>query len=387
MYLLTVQGALGAGYLFGINRRRSGSFNAQGGTKALHFTKTCIVATFAAAIIGMVNYSAEVRAGTSLAQALVNAGSDLGNAYRQKGANIRQVGEGISQRYATLATSMAVMALPLSIAYWQRLGGAWRITFILSRIAELCSWIISGTSKGVADTLVIGTFFAFCLYWRQRWTVRKVFAAAGGSILALTTLLFFAESKVSGPSDALLQDISLPIAADLTNPLVVSLDRNEAIVACLAFNYLSQGYYGLARSFEFPFVWCWFCGHGPLATQLVRELQILDVTDQTLPARMEAIGWDKEVRWHTLYVWIASDLSHLGVPVFMFGIGLLFGSSWKSTLLRRNPFGIILSYLIIQMLFYVPANNQVLGFEATALAFWFCLAGFIARGICSTGYR
>jgi hypothetical protein len=92
--------------------------------------------------------------------------------------------------------------------------------------------------------------------------------------------------------------------------------------------------------------------------------------NDTYPARIDVRSWDLYGKWHSLYPWIASDLSFPGTIVFMFVIGWFFGLVWIDVAFCQNPFAVCLFALFLIMLFYIPANNQVLGFAQTALPFW-----------------
>jgi hypothetical protein len=54
----------------------------------------------------------------------------------------------------------------------------------------------------------------------------------------------------------------------------------------------------------------------------------------------------------------------------MFLIGRLFALVWLDAVFCRNPCAVCLLALVLTMLFYVPANNQVLAFPGAAIPFW-----------------
>jgi hypothetical protein len=64
--------------------------------------------------------------------------------------------------------------------------------------------------------------------------------------------------------------------------------------------------------------------------------------------------------WHSIYPWIASDVSFPGTIFIVFFIGRLFAFSWIDSLQGSNPFAIAAFAQLLTMLFYFPANNQCL---------------------------
>jgi hypothetical protein len=385
MYLLAAQAALAVGYLaaiggfFGTFRRTISTTRPW-----LVACKACIAGTFVAAVIGIVNNSDAVRDGSSITDVIWESISAPAEAYRNKGENLRLIGEGIPQRFSLPLEILSTAALPLGIAFWPRLSRTWRTAFFISRMAEMSVWLVSGTTKGIADTLVVGGIFAACLYTRDLSTRGRATFVAVVLGAIITTGVFFGESKVGERPEVAMADISLPIVADAQHPFLEMLPRSLSPVACLLANYLTQGYYALSNSFDFPFVWCSFVGHGPFTTELVASLGFDNIARDTYPGRMEATGWSSTVRWHTMYVWLASDLGHFGVLIFTLTMGYLLAATWRETIHRSCGFSVILSFLLIQMFLYAPANNQVLAFPASACVFWVSILGravFVSRGL------
>lgn len=104
------------------------------------------------------------------------------------------------------------------------------------------------------------------------------------------------------------------------------------------------------------------------------------ISDLTYPARLEKFGLRRYADYHTFYVWIASDVSFPGAIIVVFLIGRLLGLVWIDVLRLENPFAVALFPLLILMIFYFPANNQVLGFGPTATAFWAMLVLWMWTG-------
>ena len=135
-------------------------------------------------------------------------------------------------------------------------------------------------------------------------------------------------------------------------------------------SYFTQGYYALGLSLQEPFVFCYGIGNSFFWEGLSRKFVDTPILDRTYPGRIRSQGWDPHGRWHTFYPWIASDVSFYGAIVVMFLVGRLFALVWRDVVLNRSPWAICLFPLLLMMLYYIPANNQVLAFPGTALPFW-----------------
>jgi hypothetical protein len=148
--------------------------------------------------------------------------------------------------------------------------------------------------------------------------------------------------------------------ADLDNPIV--RDRSPAMqVAILGLsNYLGQGYYGLYLSLEEPFLPMFGVGNSMFLFRQAARITGNDrILDLPYPMRLEKYGWDGYGNWSTIYPWIASDVSFPGTILVLLAVGRLFALSWLDTLRGRSPFAVAAFALFVTMLFYFPANNQV----------------------------
>jgi hypothetical protein len=151
------------------------------------------------------------------------------------------------------------------------------------------------------------------------------------------------------------------IHADRNNFLVKDLPSELQVGAVGLDSYLTQGYYALYLSLDEPFVPMFGVGNSFFLThQAVRLTNNPEIANLSYPARIEKDGWDSFALWSSIYPWIASDVSFPGTILVMFLIGRLFALSWLDTLEGTNPFAVAVFAQFVIMLFYFPANNQVL---------------------------
>jgi hypothetical protein len=128
-------------------------------------------------------------------------------------------------------------------------------------------------------------------------------------------------------------------------------------------DYITHGYYGLYLSLEEPFVPMFGIGNSMFlyfnAVKITGDETILD---RPYPVRVEQHHpWLAYGKWHSIYPWIASDVSFPGTILVVFFIGRLFAMAWLDTLKGENPFAVAVLAQFVIMLFYFSANNQVLG--------------------------
>jgi hypothetical protein len=267
--------------------------------------------------------------------------------------------------------------LPLGTTNWRKLSISNKILLFLMVLAEAASWIGAGTNKGLADLLILLMFFGFVA--QANFLARLSFGRATFSLavlfIGLYAFLSLFSSVVSSrlTSDSLLTyDRPTGISADLSNPLLEPLpDEMRAGAAAFA-SYLSQGYYGLSLSLDEPFVWTFGLGHSFYLPSFFRKIYPdSDLAEKSYPGRVaQATQWAYSINWHSIYPWLASDLTFVGALVAMYLLGRLFSLLWQDYLWDKNPIAITLLSLVLLIFFYIPANNQVFGFAIPSAAFW-----------------
>lgn len=126
-------------------------------------------------------------------------------------------------------------------------------------------------------------------------------------------------------------------------------------------SYLSQGYYGLSLAFEQHFTWTAFAGSSYSISVILNQLFGAPFfVEQSYPYLVGATtGWGQS-KWHTVFAWLASDLTFPGVVVFMGFVGFLYGRAWIEVIRFGNPFSLLVFAMLSVGLAYAPANNQLM---------------------------
>ena len=267
------------------------------------------------------------------------------------------------------------VAFPLGVFFWKQLSFPVRVALVGWIILDLSTWIAAGTNKGIADFVLLLPCMLVARNPAMLMKIRRRNMIGIGliTIIGVAALFTFFSMGVLGRSGGkgdLLSDAAAGVSADLDNPILKyspSALRGQIVSFT---SYFTQGYYGLSLSLKEPFVFCYGVGNSYFLEGLSRHLVSTPIMFDTYPGRIEARGWATYGKWHSIYPWIASDLSFPGTIVFMFVLGWLFAVVWLDVVFCRNPWAVCLLPLLIIMLFYIPANNQVLGFSTAAIPFW-----------------
>ncbi len=264
------------------------------------------------------------------------------------------------------------LAFPLGIFFWKQMPIFHKTGLVVWLMVDISMWIASGTNKGIADLVLL---LPCLLIARKpdlflRFKSRDVVLILVLGLVGLVGLFTFFSLGMSGRSGGSRDQFFEPGAAISADTESVSLRylpvAMQGSLASFA-SYFSQGYYALSLSLHEPFVFCYGVGNSYFLEGLSRHLVVSPIGDDTYPARIELSGWDRNGKWHSIYPWIASDLSFPGTLVFMFFLGRIFAVVWLDVAFARNPIAVCLFPLILTMMIYIPANNQVLGFSTAAL--------------------
>lgn len=263
-------------------------------------------------------------------------------------------------------------AIPLGVANWKKLRKWLKVIVVLTIITEALAWLGIGTRKGLFDIIVI-TFFLLIAN-HQDWITNRI---KKNKLITITLVVFgvfmvyFVVSTASRSGynyneineAAVVQEIK-PIYKDMPDWLLYSY--------CNITSYLCQGYYALSKGLEIGIRPITFGGSGWFTIMLMNKLGYDPEPDIYMVA-LEQFGIDRHINWHTIYLWLANDVSFIGVPFIIFIIGLLFARSWLDVIYGKNQVAYPFFSLMLIMVFYFYANNQVLSFSFVAFFFWLAL--------------
>ncbi len=272
-----------------------------------------------------------------------------------------------------ISSPLTYAVLPLGIVRWRTIGWIGRTAVIVTVMASVIFSIMRGTDKEIADLLVVGFASAFVAFGRSRAVGQRGFellrrywhwALIAGVCVFLAQGLF-AERKSERLGGSLNRTVvcanNSRICADLDNPWISWLPRQQRFGLTIFILSTCSGYYGLDLALEKPFDSTFGVGHSPAALA-VYEAITNDSTAhlKTFTYRNGEDHWSDEYYWSTLMTWIANDVGFPGAVLVLALIGWLWGLWWREASAGLSDPAAVLFALATTMMVYLPANNQVL---------------------------
>lgn len=135
--------------------------------------------------------------------------------------------------------------------------------------------------------------------------------------------------------------------------------------------YLSNGYYGLSLCLQMPFKWTFGVGSSRALTSLLEKVGVNTIQDATYLGRLsEVFGRNGLASWNTIFPWLASDMTFIGVLVYFFFVGYVFAKAWKEVLQHNNAISYMMFSILVIMMFYIQANNQIFHSYGSFVSSW-----------------
>lgn len=312
----------------------------------------------------------------SLIPNISSAVNDLGAAYMDSNEMRMEVGGGIAEYIRIVLSPIIFLLTPLTFFYWERYGVTTKLFAFISIFGFLAIYISIGTNKALADFVLLIPSVIIARYFAGKGNFRWKRIVLFLLLVVLVFSLFFqffssAVASRTGSDENALTFAEVKMQADSDNYLIKFLPQEVKVGAIVLISYVTQGYYAVYLSLDEPFVPMFGIGNSRFLTYNASKITgIQDLDQMTYPGRIEGAGWDSSVRWATIYPWIASDVSFPGTLLIVFLIGRLFAMSWLDTLDGKNPFAVAIFAQFIILLFYFPANNQVMQSGEGVFAFF-----------------
>jgi len=124
--------------------------------------------------------------------------------------------------------------------------------------------------------------------------------------------------------------------------------------------YFTHGYHGLTVALRVPHQWTYGIGHAPIISHFFGRITGIDITSRTYIYRLRNViepQMVSSVEWSTTYVEFASDLTFIGVVLFMGLIGALLYVVWIEALSGKNLFAVLVFYVSVIFVAMLPLSN------------------------------
>ena len=265
-----------------------------------------------------------------------------------------------------LLTPFRWAVIPMGIYYWKKLSRFYKSVVSVTVIVYIFTWLGIGTRKGLMDLIIISYFSIIAAYTSILYdpSSRKKLKIIAGSALGLF-LFFFIYSNASRAGLSSLTELDQMLDREYREFYLEHFSSNSLSAMSEITSYLCQGYNALNISMSDIGIIPPTFGGSSMSTWLYLDRFFgYNPMPDTYMALLESnYGIDKYQYWHSIYLWLANDVTFIFVPFVIFLIGYYFARVWKDALHASNPWAYpILGYMVI-MVFYFFANNQVMSFS------------------------
>lgn len=255
------------------------------------------------------------------------------------------------------------ISLASGVYYWGKMGKGWKTIIAILVFLEIILPLGQGVRKGVLDIMLLVFFISVAAY--PNLLIKKKRCVKLLLITCITCSLFLAYFIFSNMSRGSIDDINALVVNNSAFSSVKDVYKKISplliVTLCSVQSYACQGYYALALALPMPYKFCYFLGSSWFGINLSHRIGI-EVFDKTYVARLEEFGVDSTINWHSIYTWLANDVSFVFVPLIMFLIGFFLAKTWNDTICNKSIFAPPIFFFFTVMVFYSFANNQVFSF-------------------------
>jgi hypothetical protein len=262
------------------------------------------------------------------------------------------------------------IATCLGIFCYKNLSKSNKRIFIAFLALIVCNNTISnGNQKSIGDIVIfflISMVYTMYKYPSLKQKIKKRIYITTFAFLILMSFsqMWRMDSSNIETVNVLNKKMSGYVKFDPEHPIFKIFGERVGLgISSFLTGYLSNGYYGLSKSLELPFEWSYGVGNSVGLSTIVEKSVNVDPYQKTYLGRMEKnfkmLGIDGKRNWHTIFPWLASDLTFFGTLVFFYIISYIYAKSWKEALIYDNKVSYLMFSLLTIMFIFVPANNQI----------------------------
>ena len=261
------------------------------------------------------------------------------------------------------------------IFYYHKLNNISKVTLICNLIIILGSYLSIGTNIGIFRILLAIIIFCWIkhtqeyLRCRKKCAVKIIVAVCCITLFMTTIFMHMMRSRGGILSWNSLSYNVGGIGLNKDSIFFDFLPESLYMTLIAASSNLTQGYYGMSLCLQLHWLPTYGIGNSMAIVKKLSEYISDYIRHRTYQFRLTELGWEEDVRWHTMYSWYANDVSFLGVIIIMFFFGLLFAMAYKDSIVADNPYAHIMVFYFSLMAFFIPCNNQI--FQSIYIMFSF----------------
>ena len=267
----------------------------------------------------------------------------------------------------------------ISFVKWKEHSNRIKFLIIILAIFELFFWRGTGTNFGsfMMITSILFTVIASSkVYFIEKKQVYKyIFFCI---FLCVVMLIIFSsnmEGRVGG-------DFNNLDSLDPFKDTQVFIDENHFIyqylpyrlqqLFTLVFSYLTQGYTFLEYIYTLNFHWGMGWGNNPGAQSFATDFLGFNPEINSYQLQIEQMyGVDRNIYWHSCYLWLANDFTILGIPIVIFYISKLCSYALIMYMTTKDVISGIIFVIFSTMLLFLFANNNYISTMFYSLFFIF----------------
>lgn len=267
-----------------------------------------------------------------------------------------------------LDQAILTISIIFGFCYFRYLSNLLKIlTFVVATSYFATNVLGSGKQKYLGD-IVIFVVFSFLIYsarYKYKFNYKKIFTyTIVFSIITFVFLEIIRQRYVAVGIDlSVINRAAHPLMYWNEDSIIFTIFGNDYGFALGVFlSYFTNGLYGLYLSLITPFEWSYFVGNsyslGRIVEIIIGSKDV--VLEKTYPYRVGVEhGWGFD-KWHSLFSWMASDITFFGVIIFSLFFGFVYGRVWRESINISNIFsGPLFIYFSMGVIFCY-ANNQLM---------------------------
>jgi len=257
----------------------------------------------------------------------------------------------------------------ISVVNWKNLFNWHKIIILLLAILDVFFWLATGTNFGIVMLLSTVLFTTLLLspsdFIKKKQLTKYI---NYGIILFLMALIVFShnmEGRAGGDFNYVSQDdIAIPNAIIDNDNFVLRILGTISYKAQILYLYISaylvQGYYHLEHIFYLDFDWNYFMGSNPALQSWSELIFGYNPAENNYLIKMEPMGIDSYVHWHSCYTWLANDYTIFGVPFVVYYIAKFAATAFVLYRKYKDMLsGVVFLSLANVMIFYFANNNYM----------------------------
>ncbi|WP_132982876.1 hypothetical protein [Thermomonas haemolytica] len=342
------------------------------------FAKICIVVQL---ILVVLSFVLDWRDGLLSLGSIFNPGQIYYDALERVG---NESSVSITGKISTLISPVIYFSTIFFILNFARINKKWRILLVSTLALQLLyDTLLKGAQKGFFDLGIMVVTVTFIAVFFSRLKYRALLSKGMAILVALVAIFIFFQLSRMDAYGVVYYTGNGTMMLDRDGIFFTLFGDSLGLGLALLVTYLSQGYYGLSLCLQLPFQWTYGLGNSFALTSYAEQyLGVYGIFEGTYPARMEAtFGWPAKMYWHTFFPWVASDITFPGTIILMFVIGRVFAKSMWDGIAKGSALGASIFYFMATLIFYLPANNQLMQTRKMMIGFVVLFALWMLGGL------